>query len=92
MTGCKDERRRPYRLCCQNAGLYAYYIVAYMLKAKIVEPEKQQWLGHGCETRNNGVTVGSSVFCAVRAEAINKGQLPLRDSPETPSYVFMASA
>jgi hypothetical protein len=41
-----------------------------MLKARTVEPEKQPSLGIGCVTRNNGITVGSGVFCAVRAEAI----------------------
>jgi hypothetical protein len=44
--------------------------VAYLLKARTVEPEKQPMLGNGCVTHNNGVTVGSGVFCAVRTEAI----------------------
>jgi hypothetical protein len=46
------------------------YIVAYLLKARTVEPEKQLFLGNGCVTRRDGVAVGSGVFCAVRAEAI----------------------
>jgi hypothetical protein len=45
-------------------------ILAYLLKARNVEPEKQPLLGKGCVTSNNGVTVGSGVFCAVRVEAI----------------------
>jgi hypothetical protein len=45
-------------------------IVAYMLKAKTVETEKQPLLGNCCLTCNNGVTVGNDVFCAVRAEAM----------------------
>jgi hypothetical protein len=45
-------------------------IVEYMLKARTVELEKQQLLGNGCVTRNNGVTVGSGVFCEVSAEAM----------------------
>jgi hypothetical protein len=44
--------------------------MAYLLKVRTVEPEKQPLLDNGCVTRNNGVTIGSSVFCAVRAEAI----------------------
>jgi hypothetical protein len=35
-----------------------------------VEPEKRPLLGNDCLTRNSGVTVGSAVFYAVRAEAI----------------------
>jgi hypothetical protein len=45
-------------------------IVAYLLKARIVEPEKQPLLSNGCVTGNNGITVRSGVFCAVCAEAI----------------------
>jgi hypothetical protein len=44
--------------------------MAYLLKARTVEVEKQPLLGNGGVTRNNGVTVGSGVFCAVHAEAI----------------------
>jgi hypothetical protein len=47
--------------------------VAYLLKVRIEEPEKYPLLRNGCVTRNNGMTVGSSVFCAVRAEAIKQG-------------------
>jgi hypothetical protein len=45
-------------------------ITACLLKARTVEPGKQSLLGDGCVQRNNGVTVGSGVFYAVRAEAI----------------------
>jgi hypothetical protein len=45
-------------------------IVAYFLKARIVEPEKQPLLGNGCVTCNSGRTLESNVFCIVRAEAI----------------------
>jgi hypothetical protein len=44
-------------------------IVARLLKARIVEPEEQSLLGNGFVTRNNGVTVGSGVFYAVRADS-----------------------
>jgi hypothetical protein len=46
------------------------HIVAYMLKARTVESEKQSLLGNGCVTRNNVVAVGNGVFYAARAEAI----------------------
>jgi hypothetical protein len=38
-----------------------------------VEPEKQTFIGNGCATHNNGVTVGRGVFFAVSAEAIKRG-------------------
>jgi hypothetical protein len=44
--------------------------VAYVVKARTVEPQKQPLIDNGCVTRNNGVTVGSDVFCAVRVEVI----------------------
>jgi hypothetical protein len=44
--------------------------VAYLLKARTVKPEKQPFLGNDSVTRNNGVNVGSDVFCAVLAEAM----------------------
>jgi hypothetical protein len=50
--------------------LLLLYNVAYLLKATTVEPDKQPLLGNGCVTRNNGITVGSGVFCAARAEAM----------------------
>jgi hypothetical protein len=40
---------------------FGNYIVAYMLEARTVEPEKQPLLGNGCVTRNNELTVGSCV-------------------------------
>jgi hypothetical protein len=46
--------------------------VAYLLKARTVDPEKQPLLGNDCVTGNNGVAAGSGVFCAVRAEAIQR--------------------
>jgi hypothetical protein len=56
-------------------------IVAYLLTTRTVKPERQPLLGNGCITRNNGVTVGSGVFCAVFTEAIyNEDQVPLRES------------
>jgi hypothetical protein len=36
--------------------------LAYFLKARTVEPEKQQLLGNSYVTRNSAVTVGSGVF------------------------------
>jgi hypothetical protein len=46
--------------------------VAYLLKARTVEPDKQPLLGNGCATRNNGVTVGSGIFSAVGTKAIKQ--------------------
>jgi hypothetical protein len=47
--------------------------MAYFLQANSVEPEKKPYLGNGCVTRKNGVTLGGGVFCAARAEAIWRG-------------------
>jgi hypothetical protein len=44
--------------------------IAYLFKARIVEPEKQPLLGNGSVTRNSGVIIQSGVFCAVRPEAM----------------------
>jgi hypothetical protein len=44
--------------------------VAYLLKARTVEPQKEPVLNNGCVMHNNGVTVGSGVFCVVCARAI----------------------
>jgi hypothetical protein len=41
-----------------------------MLKARTVKPEKQPLLSNGCATSNKEITVGCSVFCAVRADVI----------------------
>jgi hypothetical protein len=49
------------------------YTVAYLLKARIVEPDKSPLLDNSCVTCNNGVTVGRGVFCAVCAD---KDQMP----------------
>jgi hypothetical protein len=49
--------------------MYFYNNVAYLLKARTVEPEEQPLLGNGCAS-NNGVTVGSGVSCSVSAEVI----------------------
>jgi hypothetical protein len=46
------------------------YIVAYLLEARTVESDKQLLLDNGCVTGILGVTVGSGVFCAVRAKAV----------------------
>jgi hypothetical protein len=43
-------------------------IMAYMFKARTVEPEKRPLLSNGCVTRNNAVTVGSGVSCAICAD------------------------
>jgi hypothetical protein len=45
------------------------YNVAYLLKERAMEPEKQPLLGNGSVTRNTGITVEICVFCAVRADA-----------------------
>jgi hypothetical protein len=44
--------------------------VAYLLKARIVEPEKQLLLSNVCVTRNSGVTVGFGGFCVVHSKTI----------------------
>jgi hypothetical protein len=41
-----------------------------LLKARIVEPEKQPFISNGCVTHNTGITVGSGVFCMVFAKAM----------------------
>lgn len=46
--------------------------MAYLLKASSLEPDAPPLLGNGCVTCNNEVTIGSDVFCAVRADAIYK--------------------
>jgi hypothetical protein len=40
--------------------------VVYLVKGRILKPQKQPLLGNACVTRNNGVTVGSGVFCVVQ--------------------------
>jgi hypothetical protein len=35
------------------------HVVAYLLKARSMEPEKQQFIGNGCVTPNNGIAVAS---------------------------------
>jgi hypothetical protein len=47
-------------------------IMACVLKARIVDPEKQSLLCNGCVTRNNGVTVGSGVFYVVPADTVGR--------------------
>jgi hypothetical protein len=44
--------------------------VAYLLKAKSMEVEKQPLLGNGCVTSYNLVTVGKGVLFVVRAKDI----------------------
>jgi hypothetical protein len=44
--------------------------MAYLIKARSVEAEKQLLLGNGSVTYNTGVTAGSDIFFIVRAEAI----------------------
>jgi hypothetical protein len=56
-------------------------LTIFIEACKIVKPEKEPFLGNGCVARNDGVTVESSVFCAVRSEA--HYQMPPRDSLET---------
>jgi hypothetical protein len=55
----------------QNPNSYIIrYIVAYLLKAGTVEPQKQPFIGNGYVTCKSEVTACSDVFYAVRAEAI----------------------
>jgi hypothetical protein len=44
--------------------------VAYLLKIRTMEAEKQPLLGNGGVTSNSGITIGSGVFCVVHAKAI----------------------
>jgi hypothetical protein len=60
----------PILRTCSFSRCLLFYNVAYLLKARTVEPEKQPLLGKGCVTCNNNVTDGSGVFCAFRAEAM----------------------
>jgi hypothetical protein len=57
--------------------------VAYLLKARTVEPEKPTLLGNGCVTYDNGVNVGSVIFCTVFPGLYKEDQLSLRESLET---------
>jgi hypothetical protein len=50
------------------------HIVTYSLKEGNVEPGKQPLLSNGYITGNNGVSVGSGVCCAVKAEPIYRGK------------------
>jgi hypothetical protein len=56
--------------------------VAYLFIARNVEPGKEPLLGNGCVTSNNGVTVGSGVFCSFVQRLYDEDQQPLRESPE----------
>jgi hypothetical protein len=56
------------------------YIVAYLLKARTVETEKQPLLRNGRVTRNSGVTVGRVFSLWYVPRLYNEGQLTLRDS------------
>jgi hypothetical protein len=60
--------------------------VAYLLKARPVEPEKQSLLGNGCLTLKNRVTVGCDVLCAVRAEAVYRGSAAITGDSLDGSY------
>jgi hypothetical protein len=53
-----------------NASSVIIIPVAYLLKARILVPEKRTLLGNGGVKPNNGVTVGSGVLYAACAEAI----------------------
>jgi hypothetical protein len=55
-------------------------IVAYLLKLRIMEPEKQSFLSNGCVLRNNGVIVRSPVSCTVSADAIQRDEMALMTS------------
>jgi hypothetical protein len=50
------EKIPAYRVH-HRTGTGINIVVAYLLKARNVEAEKQSLLGNGCVTRNNGVTV-----------------------------------
>jgi hypothetical protein len=47
----------------------------YLLKARIVEPEKQSLLGNSYVTGNNGVNVGSGVSYVSVPRLYNEDQL-----------------
>jgi hypothetical protein len=62
----------PLDQTCFMTTLYNvenHNIVACLLKARIVESEKQPLPGNSRVTHNNGVNVGSSVFYTVRANS-----------------------
>jgi hypothetical protein len=58
----------------------AKHIVAYLLKARTVEPQKQPLLGNGCVTHDNGVAVGNMFSVRLVLRLYNKHQLPLQGS------------
>jgi hypothetical protein len=66
---CENHTKHTNTVCVGKTQS-PFSTVAYFLKARNVELEKRPLLGNSCVTRNNGVTVGSGVFCVVRAEAI----------------------
>jgi hypothetical protein len=69
-------------LACFNSALTSENTVAYLLKARTVEPEKQPILGNSYVTRN-GAIVGT-VFSVRSVPSLYKeDQLPLLVSPET---------
>jgi hypothetical protein len=71
-------RMQKYPFFAPDLDLDQYKnFVAYVLKARTLESQKQPLLAHGCVTHNNGVTVGSGVFCVIHAGLYNKVQLPL---------------
>jgi hypothetical protein len=41
---------------------YIQYTVKYLLKSRTVEPEKESFLGNGCVTHNNVITIGKVFF------------------------------
>jgi hypothetical protein len=53
-----------------SQGLHC--ILVCLLKARIVEPEKESFLGNGCVTRNIGITVRNGVIYSVRADSYVK--------------------
>jgi hypothetical protein len=56
--------------------------VTYLLKAKILEPEKEPLLCNGCVTCNKRVTI-EAVFYVTSVPRLHNGdQLPLRESLE----------
>jgi hypothetical protein len=57
--------------------------VAYLLNARIVEPEKRPLIGNGFLTRNNGVTVGSGFSVRSVPRLYKEDKIPLRESLET---------
>jgi hypothetical protein len=62
--------QEPATGSCAEAHLVSVRYCGIFVQTRTVEPEKRPLLRNGCVIRNDGVSVGSGVSCAVRAQVI----------------------